>query len=251
MMCAEAQRLLHAYLDRELGLTDSLAVEDHMEGCQECAASYKRFELLRAEIAGPGLGSSVPDATLERLRGSIERRAGLQKERWWTSGWQMPALLAAVAAVAVISLSLPARFTSGGDSRDRAIVDSHLRSLLAGHLIDVASSDRHTVKPWFQGKIDFSPAVPDLSADGFVLSGGRLDVVDGRTLAVLVYKRREHIINVWISPAAASTAQSEPERKDVTGYHILRWSEKGMTYQAVSDLNPVELRVFADKLRTP
>jgi len=128
------------------------------------------------------------------------------------------------------------------------MVDSHLRSLLADHLIDVPSSDRHTVKPWFQGKIEFAPPVPDLTVQGFVLAGGRLDVIDARKVAAIVYKRRDHVVNLWISQGNA--ARSEPELSEINGYHLMRWSKGGLTYRAVSDLDVGELRTFANTIRT-
>jgi anti-sigma factor RsiW len=231
MTCVEAQPLLHAYLDGELDLTASLGIEQHLEACRECSAAYRKLELLRVEIADADL-DFASDAVLQRLRASTE-----PKERRFA--WRTPAFLAAAAAVLVVAFLLPGR-----RSTDREIVDSHLRSLLGDHLIDIPSSDRHTVKPWFQGKIDFAPPVPDLTAEGFVLVGGRLDVIDTRKVAALVYKRREHVINLWISQGDAGQGESE-----VGGYHVLRWSKDGLTWRAVSDLDVAELRTFATTIR--
>jgi len=236
MTCVEAQPLLDAYLDGELDLTASLGIEQHLESCHECSAGYRKLELLRAEIADADL-DFVSDSMLRRLRAATE-----PKER--KSAWRVPAFLVAAAAVLVVVFLLPGRFTAGRASMDREIVDSHLRSLLGDHLIDIPSSDRHTVKPWFQGKIEFAPPVPDLTAEGFVLAGGRLDVIDTRKVAALVYKRREHIINLWISQENAGQGESE-----VGGYHLMRWTKDGLTYRAVSDLDVAELHTFADAIR--
>jgi len=248
MTCVEAQPQLHAYLDGELDLNASLGIEKHLESCDACSREYRRLELLRAEIADADL-DFTSDAVLRRLRASIERHGELTAPAGWSNIWRSPAFLAAAAAVVILALYLPGRFSTGNrDSMDREIVDSHLRSLLADHLIDIPSSDQHTVKPWFQGKIEFSPPVPDLAAQGFELAGGRLDVIAARKVAVIVYKRREHIINLWISPQSSS--RSEPELSEVNNYHVLSWSKDGMTYRAVSDLNVGELRTFADAIRS-
>ena len=235
MSCLEAQPLLGACLDGELDLRASLDMEEHIEGCPACAAAYQRLELLRAEIAAVNLDFTT-DAVMRRLCVPRERRGG----------WRVPACFAA-AAVLVLALFLPARLERRSDPVDREVVDSHLRSLLADHLIDVPSSDRHTVKPWFQGRVEFAPAVPDLTAQGFVLAGGRLDVIDGRKVPVLVYRRREHVINLWISPGGGGGG--EPALSEVKGYRLIRWQREGMTFRAVSDLDGGELRVFVNLIR--
>jgi anti-sigma factor RsiW len=251
MTCHEAEPLLHAYLDGELDLSASLDIEKHLQSCGECSDAYRKFELLRAEIADADL-DFASDAMLARVRGAVERQAGLPVRMGRGSPWRNSALLAAAAAAVVLAFVLPWRNATGHNAvvreiGDREIVDSHIRSLQTDHLFDVASSDRHTVKPWFQGKLDFAPQVPDLSAKGFVLVGGRLDVIDAHKVAALVYKRREHVINLWISQGSA--ARTDPEQSDVDGFHIVRWSKNGMTYRAVSDLDMGELRGFADLVR--
>jgi anti-sigma factor RsiW len=127
------------------------------------------------------------------------------------------------------------------------VIGNHVRSLLATHLVDVASSDQHTVKPWFDGKIDFAPTVRDLSGDGFPLAGGRLDYLDGKTVVALVYYRHKHPINLFITPARANR-QTRPELINRRGYSLYHWIHGEMEYWAVSDLNPTELRQFADLL---
>jgi len=234
MNCQEAQPLLDAWFDGELDLASSLAMERHLETCAECSGRHRALAALREEIAVADLDFAT-EAILERLRPKATRYAPKNL-------WRLPAILAAAAAL-VLALMIPA----GRDSADRELLDSHLRSLLAGHLIDTPSSDRHTVKPWFQGRLDFAPPVPDLTAEGFPLAGGRIDVIGSRKVAALVYQRREHVINLWISPG--SDAPGKPERREIDGYHLLRWAKAGMTYRAVSDVEADELERFAGAVR--
>jgi len=154
------------------------------------------------------------------------------------------------AACAVIAIAL-VFFQTTRVSRENAIVDqviaNHVRSLLATHLVDIPSSDQHTVKPWFDGKVDFAPDVHDFATSGFPLVGGRLDYLDGKTVVALVYQRNKHPINVFIMPAAGSS-DSTPALSNRRGYNILFWTHADMRYWAVSDLNETELRQFAELL---
>jgi len=231
MTCLEVDPLLGASFDNELDLRTALAIEQHLSTCDSCTAQFKRLEWLREEIVAAGPDWSA-GADLKVLRASIQRPS---KTSW------MPAL-AAVAAALLVTMFLPSALSRGGKGMERQLVDSHVRSLMANHLVDVPSSDRHTVKPWFQGKLGFSPSVPDLAADGFVLIGGRLDVVASRPAAAIVYKRQNHVINLWISEIPAGIRQ--PELTDLDGYHVLRWRYGGMACWAVSDVNAAELREF-------
>jgi anti-sigma factor RsiW len=130
----------------------------------------------------------------------------------------------------------------------REVVSSHVRSLMANHLVDVASSNQHTVKPWFNGQVNFSPAVKNLDGKGFSLVGGRLDYVNDRTVAALVYKRREHVINVFIWPSTTA-GDSAPQSTQRQTFRLIHWKDAGLTYWVVSDLNEAELQEFVELIR--
>jgi len=240
MTCAEAEPLIGASLDGELDTQTALRIDEHFSTCHRCSVLLDRLQRLQQEIAAADLDWSS-NADLRSLRAAIRRRTG---ENWWQAPWLWRSALAAVAAVLVVMAVIPGR---SGNSIERQMVDNHLRSMLADHLVDVPSSDQHTVKPWFQGKLNFAPSVPDLAADGFTLIGGRLDVVGGRPAAALVYRRRQHVVNLWI--LAADGVQSQLKSTDLEGFHVLQWRKSGMAFWAVSDINPAELREFAMLIR--
>jgi anti-sigma factor RsiW len=181
----------------------------------------------------------APDLVRERLLRSIRTQS---KSRWISRP-----LVGALAASVALAIALSAVMMQGSpaDAIELELVASHVRSLQVDHLTDVASSDQHTVKPWFAGKLDFSPPVRDLREQGFPLEGGRLDYLGGRTVAALVYRRHQHVINLFIWPDAAGRADERAR----DGYHLLRWSSSGFGYWAVSDLNAAELRDFEQQLR--
>jgi anti-sigma factor RsiW len=174
------------------------------------------------------------------------REMPVKMPRW---RWQMAAAAAGVALVAVVVYRFApgASRLSQGDVIAREVLASHVRSLLADHLTDVPSSDQHTVKPWFNGKLDFSPPVRDLSQQGFPLVGGRLDYLDERPVAALVYQRRKHVINLFVWPSSEKTREKALMQQ---GYNMQHWAEAGMTFWAVSDLNNSELEQFVRSVRT-
>ena len=243
MNCSEAERLLNPYVDGELDLITAVSVEEHIAGCDGCGLQYQNIQELRREIAEADLAFS-PKAGLARRVAAARRRAIAGLTPWW----RRPATLAmATAAAALVLLFVPVRLLRTGAVEDRDVLDNHLRSLMASHLVDVPSSDRHTVKPWFQGRLSFSPDVPDLSAEGFVLTGGRLEMVRRAPAAAIVYQRRAHVINLFVAPARE--ADSPPHALTNEGYNVVAWTKGGLRYWAVWDLNSNELMHFAQLVR--
>ncbi len=244
MNCPGAQRLLHAYIDTELDMADTLEVERHLETCPACLATYNDYQTLRAIIKADSLYFQAPEKLQKRVQSSI-RKANQDAFISRLTSWRGIGIAAAlIIAVALTMFFTHFMFSSSGERQmQQAVLDSHVRSLMAGHLVDVPSSNQHTVKPWFNGKLDFSPPVVDLASQGFPLIGGRLDYLDDRAVAAVVYNHRAHIINLFIWP----TTQSANSATDTTyqGYHLIHWTKAGMTYWAVSDLNQGELQTFA------
>jgi anti-sigma factor RsiW len=249
MSCQETRDLIHGYLDGELDLVKSMEIEEHLKDCDACTQTSKGIRSLRSAIGDTALRFSPP-ANLERRLGSALRRESEPEPkplilpwRWILAGTSLIAAVFVIWAVAGIFAR-----QSTGDLVAQEIVSSHVRSLMADHLTDVLSSDQHTVKPWFNGKLDFSPPVKDLSQQGFSLNGGRLDYIGNRPVAALVYQRRQHSINLFVWPS--TEVQSVNEKASVhQGYNLIRWTNAGMTYWVVSDLNLAELQQFVQLLQ--
>ena len=241
----EIRELLHAYTDGELDLINARDVEQHLTICDECRRAEEQIRCLRDALTSGSPGYRAPAHLRRNIRAALRRDARTDEKRF--SPWLLFATGAALAAV-LLGLVL---FQTVRGSHENAIVDqvvgNHVRSMLATHLVDVASSDQHTVKPWFDGKIDFAPDVHDFSMSGFPLVGGRLDYLDGKTVAALVYQRNKHPINVFIAPApgANDTSLMATTRR---GYNVLSWRQREMKYWAISDLNETELRQLVSLL---
>lgn len=244
MSCQDNQGLLDAYLDGELDLAASLEVERHLEHCTGCQSRKARFEQLGQALRQPDLYARAPAGLDNRIRESLHTR-DKQATPGLTRGWLTAA--AAVAALVICSFLLMRNSLRPAeeDLIKSEVASSHIRSLMANHLTDVLSSDQHTVKPWFNGKLDFTPVVTDLREKGFPLIGGRLDYLDNRPVAALLYKRNQHPINLFEWPAAAV---SKPRTDTIRGYNIIHWSQSGMTFWAISDLNARELGDFVHDL---
>ena len=246
MSCQTTQELIHAYVDGELDLARSLEVELHLEECQVCAIAYRNQTALRAAFKDGSLYYSAPEKLNKRIRSSLRREAKSEVGRSIAWRWLPVGALALVLLMAlVVWRAVPGLRPSGDELLAQEIVSNHVRSLqLEGHRTDVISSDQHTVKPWFDGKLDFAPTVKDFSSQGFPLLGGRLEYLNNRAVAALVYQHQKHFINLYIWPAAQSDASSEVATKR-QGYNLLHWTNSGMNYWAVSDLNAIELHEFA------
>lgn len=243
MNCAESKLLLHAYTDGELDLVRSLEVEQHLQTCAACAGKSQVLLSLRSALRHPELAHGAPPSLRQKVREIIQPRdpePAPSRVPWL---WQW--LAAGAAALAVVVLILRPAGPANGDLLANEIVSSHVRSLMAGHLTDVVSSDQHTVKPWFNGKLDFAPDVKDFAAQGFPLVGGRLDYLNGHAVAALVYRRNQHYINVFAWPAdhaAGEKTGTESHR----GFNLISRDANGLHYVLVSDLNPGELGELAD-----
>src|SRR5215471_16037323 len=259
MTCEDSRIYLPAYLDDELGVAENLRMQNHLAGCTDCRQAQEEQLALRSALHDPGLYAHASPEFAKRIEAAIlhaaKEEAGASQRSVWSGFSRMGSFRwVPVAAIAVIGVTLGFFLTMNGlrASHERLLANSvltgHIRSLQPGHLVDVPSSDRHTVKPWFQGKLDFAPPVPDLSELGWNLIGGRLDYLDGRPVAALVYQRRMHNINVFLWPNHA-TADGGITEEDAQGYQILHWNGADMTYWVVSDLNKAELEDFARALR--
>jgi anti-sigma factor RsiW len=241
MNCHEAGRLLDAYIDEELGPAESASIGEHIEGCVAC-----RQRLARLESLGRLVRSMPYYPAPDRLRMTV---ATAPRRVWVT-----PTVLAwAAAAIVAVSLGGAVAMRAWQTARATSVmaenvVGGHVRALMAGRLMDVRSSNQHTVKPWFQGKLDFSPPVADLSSAGFPLVGGRVDSIAGRPVASLVYQRREHVIDVFVWPASERTAVGDA--RSIRGFQERHWIHGGMSLWAVSDLNDAEMNEFARILRS-
>jgi anti-sigma factor RsiW len=252
--CRDVQNLLHPFVDGELDLVRHLQIEHHLADCGECAEREHGMRQLREALAAPRLRYRAPDALRSKLESALARQsdsAPAPPARPWKR--KTAALVAAAAgAVLLVAASLTAGLLLSRPSTEERLIEQvvagHVRSLQVAHATDVASSDRHTVKPWFLGKVDFSPQVPDLSPHGYVLTGGRLDYLIDHPVAALVYRRRDHLINVF-TWAVADAADERPVRSlHRQGFHIRHWQRSGMTYWVVSDLNPQDLDEFVHLL---
>lgn len=245
MTCAEASPLIDAYFDSELDLASALSVERHLAECHACSTTLQNLERLREELT-PSVFNRIDDSDLRPLRQSVRRLTGARPAR--KPAWSNPAIWGAVAAALLFAVVLPLQRPDPSAAFNRELVDSHVRSLLAQHLVDVPSSDQHTVKPWFQGKVDFAPDVPDFKSQGYELIGGRLDVVGGHPAAAIVYKRGGHFINLWTFRATATSAPLT--LTTLAGYHLAHWTDMGLDRWAVTDMNALDLRAFVELYRS-
>ena len=243
MICADVERDLDPYLDRELSPEIAAAIREHLDVCASC-----RQRVAERQALGRAVRSIPYHPAPDRLRTRVAEHAKRTRTTRDLLAWAAAAVLVLTiggSGFAVIRSS-SAR-ASSTDAAVNEVVNAHVRSLQAEHLFDVQSTDQHTVKPWFLGKLDFSPPVTDLAAIGFPLVGGRLDYLSGQSVAALVYERRKHTINVFVRPA--SSGAPTDATLTVRGFHVHHWTRDGMAFWAVSDLNDGELSEFAHALQ--
>ncbi len=249
--CDEMHLLIQADVDGELGPAEAARVRAHLDRCADCEAVQQSLLSLSERIRRDVAYRPAPEALIAAVRSRIaaaapSETAPVAAAAPWRRrlSWIAPfgggfALAACLALVAV----LPGGGGGGGGGLPDAVVAGHIRALQPGHLMDVVSTDQHTVKPWFDGRLDYAPPVKDLKSDGFPLAGARLDYVAGRPVAALVYQRRQHVIDLFVWPDGGHVNLSPAEsRRD--GYNVLRWSGDGMAFWAVSDLSAEELADF-------
>jgi anti-sigma factor RsiW len=240
MSCDRADATLHAYFDNELDALSAAEFERHVAECPECARGLAALKSLRSSINEAQLFQKTPAALRKKVLAHVRAAKPIAVMRS-RAPWRLLAVAAALLLLAYTGWRVIPIFN--GDTQQAVlaaqVVDAHLRSLQPGHLTDVISTDQHTVKPWFDGKIDFAPPVRDFAAQGFPLQGGRLDVVHGRTTAALVYGRRKHVVNVFVWPTAEPDAA--PRAGSSQGYQWFAWRKRGMEFYAVSDTASADL----------
>lgn len=245
MSCQETKAFIDAYVDGELDLVRSIELERHLNDCSACSVLHETRHAMQQAVRNDLLRYRSPSALKKGVRGILaaQRRRERKESRpiWSRISPQWPAAAASAAAMLVIGAALWLRPVP--NSVEREVVDSHVRSLMAGHLTDVVSTDQHTVKPWFAGKVDFSPPVRDFATEGFPLIGGRLDYIDNHAAAAVVYRRNQHVINALVWPVHAPDQGSRNSSEH--GYHLIQTIHYGMQFWIVSDLNSDELTQFA------
>ena len=251
MSCHEVNGLLDGYVDSELDIVTALQFDRHLTECVNCRARFEHYKQLHDSVRAQIPYFKAPDGLENKIRARL-RAAERGEDRTirgeWFPGWRGWAIAASLIALLVFSTVLfqMLRRPAASEMLAEQVVSSHIRSLMANHLSDVISSDQHTVKPWFSGKLDFAPVVKDLSSEGFPLAGGRLDYLDNHPVAALVYKRRQHTINLFLWPSPDS--DSSPRTTIIKGYNVVHWTQSHMAYWAVSDVNAAELGEFIHDL---
>jgi anti-sigma factor RsiW len=246
MDCNETRRWLPAHLDGELDLVHDAEVGAHLQTCTACAEAARRQSALR-ELVREKLPPFVPPPHLAtRIRAQLrEERVAVPSRSFWWPAWSFAGALAGLCLAALVGYQWGNHHAQAAQFSDE-VVSSHLRAMMTDHLTDVVSSDRHTVKPWLSGKLDFSPPVADLAADGFPLLGARLERFGGQTTAALVYQRHKHFVTVYVWPAKAALPFTEASQ---LGYQMCAWRQGGMNFVAVSDITESDLDDFVARLK--
>ena len=245
MNCHEVHNLIDGYIDDELDLVSNLDIEQHLQTCPACGHLYHNRQALQTLVHSSALSHKAPAHLQKRIRTSL-RQADQRGYPWPKTAFALMGT-AAVLLIALVTTWIIIKNVSApsvDESLAQAVLDSHIRSLMVNHLVDVRSTDQHTVKPWFDGKLDFSPVVIDLAQQGYPLIGGRLDYLDNRSVAALVYQHETHVINLFTWPTSSTSADSPVTTVTRQGYHIMTWTRAGMVYWAVSDVEESKLQTF-------
>ena len=253
MNCGESEILLNALIDGELDAGHARDVEQHVAACSACAEVLTEFREVHDAVSGAGLKMTAPAHLRSRIEKALPlpsarvvapRKFFQPSRRTFFGGFAVGTALSAALAA---SLVLTVVGTDQQQTIANEVVSAHIRSLQAGHLMDVETSDQHTVKPWFNGRLDVAPPVIDLTAQGFRLLGGRLDYIDGEPVASVVYQRRKHIINLFVARRLGAS-QASARLEAIQGYNVRNWSEAGLDFWAVSDIAPDELNEFGQMI---
>jgi anti-sigma factor RsiW len=239
MACERTPELM-LLLDGELSPFEARALEAHAASCEVCARERARFTALSAAVAREAPPVAAPAALRRRIERSLDPAPRSRSARPWLS------LAASLVLGVVLGGGAAWQLVAPGDGDVDAAVAVHMRALMANHLTDVASSDQHAVRPWFAGKVPLAPPSPNLDEEGFILVGGRVDEIDGKPAAAVVYRRRQHVIDLIVAPMPEGATPHHLVRR---GYNVVAWSADGLAYWAVSDLNQDELREFATLIR--
>jgi mycothiol system anti-sigma-R factor len=246
MDCRAASDLVHRYVDGEVSPATAAEIDRHVDGCAACRPVYERHRALQNLIRRSAIRHAAPSTLAERIGAALEAAPSVAAPA--RSRWRAAALAASLLLTAGLSSAVTWVATTGhAPTVAQDVVASHVRSLMANHLTDIASSDQHTVKPWFNGRIDVAPPVRDLADQGFPLIGGRLDYLGGRPVAALVYRHDRHVINLFVWPAGAS--QGGGGAAKAQGYNLRHWREGAAEYWAISDLNTGDLAAFERLIR--
>jgi len=244
MNCKESCNLMSAYVDNELDSSDAIKVAAHIAECATCAATYEETLKLRAAIKDHAISYQAPSHLRHRIQVAIDKEKSISRKKdKFSWAWINFGLATAFSAAFAFTLALYVGVPSESERFDEELVADHYRSLMADHLTDVVSSDHHTVKPWFTGKLDFSPPVYDLAQQGFPLLGGRLDYLNERPVAVLAYRHAKHLVNLFVMPDKANK-DVPVETRTKQGFQLVHWARSGMAYWAISDMNSRELLEF-------
>jgi anti-sigma factor (TIGR02949 family) len=256
MNCADAEIMLHALIDGELDAGHARDIEAHVATCPACAEELKTFRAMRATMTEANLKETAPSHLRNRIEAALAvpaERVAAPRPSWlasmresWKNFFGGFALGTALSAAVAASLVIAVVRNDQNQQIASDVVSAHLRSLQAGHLTDVETSDQHTVKPWFNGKLDVAPPVIDLTAQGFTLIGGRLDYINGQPVASIVYRRRKHVINLFVAQPLGVAVHGVKD-EIVQGFNIRHWSESGLDLWAVSDIDAGELDEFGQK----